>query len=79
MAALLKGFDFLSLSAVIGEKIFCVHGGLSPYISSLDDINGISKATASSTASDLLWSDPSERNGWVKNPRGVGFLCHQWI
>ena len=67
MAALLKK----SLTAVIGERIFCVHGGLSPSIFTLDDINGINKAK---TASDLLWSDPSECNGWVKSPRGAGFL-----
>ena len=72
----LKVFDFLSLSAVIGETIFCVHGGLSPHLFLLDNINDIKKGT-SSTASDhtdLLWSDPSESNGWVKSPRGTGFL-----
>ncbi|KAJ3102179.1 GTPase-activating protein [Phlyctochytrium planicorne] len=31
-------FDYLSLSAIIDDKIFCVHGGLSPSISSLDQI-----------------------------------------
>ena len=31
-------FDFLSLACVIEEKIFCVHGGLSPSINTIDDV-----------------------------------------
>ena len=40
-----KTFDFLSISAVIGMQIFCVHGGLSPSISSLDQILDIDKTS----------------------------------
>ncbi len=31
-------FDFMTLSAVIDDAIFCIHGGLSPRIQSLDHI-----------------------------------------
>jgi diadenosine tetraphosphatase ApaH/serine/threonine PP2A family protein phosphatase len=32
-------FDCLSLSGVVEGRIFCVHGGLSPAIQSLDQLN----------------------------------------
>ena len=31
-------FDYLPLAAVIDEKIFCVHAGLSPSLQNIDDI-----------------------------------------
>ena len=34
-------FDYLSLAAVIEDKILCVHGGLSPSVNTLDDVNSI--------------------------------------
>ena len=34
-------FDYLSLSAIIDGKIFCVHGGLSPSIQTLDQIRSM--------------------------------------
>ncbi len=36
-------FDYISLSALIEEKILCLHGGLSPAISTLDQIRVIDR------------------------------------
>lgn len=32
-------FDYLSLGAVVDGRVFCVHGGLSPVVSSLDQVS----------------------------------------
>jgi hypothetical protein len=36
-------FDYLSLSALIDSRVFCVHGGLSPSITTLDQIRAIDR------------------------------------
>ncbi|CAF0722336.1 unnamed protein product [Didymodactylos carnosus] len=70
-------FDYLSLSAVIDGKIFCVHGGLSPSINTLDQIRQIDRKMEvphDGPMCDLLWSDPEETQGWGVSPRGAGYL-----
>ncbi|KAG6387461.1 hypothetical protein SASPL_152651 [Salvia splendens] len=71
-------FDYLSLSALIDNKIFCVHGGLSPAISTLDQIRTIDRKQEvphEGAMCDLLWSDPEDIvDGWGLSPRGAGFL-----
>ena len=50
-----------SLSAVIDNKIFCVHGGLSPSINTLDQIRTMDRKQEvphDGSMCDLLWSDP---------------------
>ena len=41
-------FDYMSLGAVVDGKVFCVHGGLSPNVNSLDQVSLI-------TLSCLTW------------------------
>lgn len=36
-------FDYLSLGAVVDGKVFCVHGGLSPNVTSLDQVSSTPK------------------------------------
>jgi len=70
-------FNCLPAAAVIDDKIFCVHGGLSPELTSLENIATISRPTDipdTGLLCDLIWSDP-ERNveAWDENDRGVSF------
>eukprot|EP00871_Galdieria_phlegrea_P002642 jgi/Galph1/3379/GphlegSOOS_G2008.1 len=70
-------FDYMSLSAVVEKRVFCVHGGLSPGIQSLEDIQAIDRnqeVPHQGPMCDLLWSDPEEVEGWTLSPRGAGYL-----
>lgn len=71
-------FDYLALGALIDGRVFCVHGGLSPVINSLDQIRVIDRKQEvphEGAMCDLLWSDPEEGvEGWGLSPRGAGYL-----
>jgi len=70
-------FDHLSLSAIINDSVFCVHGGLSPSIQSLDQIRTIARKQEvphDGPMCDLMWSDPDDIEAWGISPRGAGFL-----
>ncbi|XP_017133577.1 serine/threonine-protein phosphatase 4 catalytic subunit-like [Drosophila elegans] len=70
-------FDYLSLAAIIGGKVFCVHGGLSPAIQFLDQIRCLDRKQEvphEGPMCDLLWSDPEDQVGWGVSPRGAGYL-----
>lgn len=70
-------FDYLSLSALIEDKVLCVHGGLSPTINTLDQIRVLDRKQEvphEGPMCDLLWSDPEDIDGWGLSPRGAGFL-----
>ena len=63
-------FDYLSLAAIVDDKIFCVHGGLSPMIKDLSEINDIKRPVEmdrGTILTDFLWSDPSSKYGWNFN------------
>ncbi|MCQ2820537.1 MAG: serine/threonine-protein phosphatase [archaeon] len=70
-------FDFLPLTCVVENKIFCLHGGLSPDIDSLDGVRLIDRfqeVPHEGAMCDLLWSDPEENVGFSRSPRGAGFV-----
>ena len=71
-------FNCLPICALIEEKIFCMHGGLSPQLKSIEMIKHIQRPTEipdSGLLCDLLWSDPSpDIKGWDNNERGVSYI-----
>jgi len=70
-------FDFLNLCVVIDDRIFCVHGGLSPSIHSIDQIKVLDRfreIPSDGPIADLVWSDPdSEKEDFAISPRGAGY------
>lgn len=66
-------FDFLTLSVVIDDAIFCVHGGLSPSIHHIDQIKIIDRfreVPHEGPMADLVWSDPDpEKEDFAISPR----------
>ena len=70
-------FDYLSIAAVVEGKIFCIHGGLSPEIKSIDQIRLIDRRVEvphEGPFSDMMWSDPEDIEAWAMNQRGAGWL-----
>ncbi|CAI2179954.1 14888_t:CDS:2 [Funneliformis geosporum] len=70
-------FNCLPIAAIIDEKIFTMHGGLSPDLQSMEQIRRVMRPTDvpdTGLLCDLLWSDPDKDiAGWSENDRGVSF------
>ena len=59
------------------SQIFCLHGGLSPTLDTLDHIRALDRVQEvphEGPMCDLLWSDPEDVEGWGLSPRGAGYL-----
>ncbi|OHS97093.1 Serine/threonine-protein phosphatase 4 catalytic subunit [Tritrichomonas foetus] len=73
-------FDYLPICAYIRDcDTFCVHGGLSPKLSFIDELVPLKRnyeiESNDNIVSDILWSDPEEKvHCWKASPRGAGFL-----
>jgi serine/threonine-protein phosphatase 2A catalytic subunit len=75
----------------VTRKVFCLHGGLSPSVDTLDHIRAldrIQEVPHEGPMCDLLWycfifmmkrSDPDDRMGWGISPRGAGYTFGQDI
>lgn len=70
-------FNCLPVAAVIDERIFCCHGGLSPELTHFDSVRRIQRPTEvpdTGLVCDLLWADPDKDiSGWAENDRGVSY------
>ena len=56
-------FNILPITALVGEKILCMHGGLAYDLKNLDQLKTIKRPTEIPEAGllcDLVWSDPDE-------------------
>jgi diadenosine tetraphosphatase ApaH/serine/threonine PP2A family protein phosphatase len=70
-------FDYMPLAAIIDNDVFCVHGGLSPALQTVEQIRLLDRKQEvphEGAMCDMLWSDPDDVEEWGINPRGAGFL-----
>eukprot|EP01062_Namystynia_karyoxenos_P074537 TRINITY_DN7147_c0_g1_i1.p1 TRINITY_DN7147_c0_g1~~TRINITY_DN7147_c0_g1_i1.p1 ORF type:complete len:317 (+),score=122.33 TRINITY_DN7147_c0_g1_i1:280-1230(+) len=73
-------FNWMPVAAVIGEKILCVHAGLSPELMDgnfdvIKEIKRPQEVPDQGVYCDLLWADPEfEMDGWAESDRGVSYL-----
>ena len=70
-------FDYMSIGAIIEGKIFCIHGGLSPLISTVDQVRLLNRKMEiphEGAFCDLMWSDPDDIDTWMMSCRGAGWI-----
>ncbi|KAI5537779.1 phosphoprotein phosphatase protein [Trichomonas vaginalis G3] len=75
-------FSYLPLGAVVNQKYLLVHGGISPYLKSIDQIANIKRPITdfiegpdANLITDIMWSDPSRIYSlFHPSPRGFGYV-----
>lgn len=71
-------FNCMPVACAISDKILCMHGGLSPELTNIQQINKIERPAdvpEKGLLCDLLWSDPEEEvTGYQDSDRGVSYL-----
>ena len=87
-------FNLLPLSAIVGARILCMHGGLSPEITSLFDLVTIERpcdipdkgkckllVERVGLVCDLLWADPKrgQVERWCPNERGISYTFNEEV
>ena len=58
----MESFDSMPIAAVVNSDYLCMHGGISPElaeISDIDTINRFIEPPLKGHLCDILWSDPS--------------------
>lgn len=81
--ALINTFNHLPLCAIIGGRVLCMHGGLSPHIESLEDIEQVPRPSIIppyGMMCDIVWSDPdTHQPGWSLSCRGISFSFDETV
>jgi serine/threonine-protein phosphatase PP1 catalytic subunit len=71
-------FNCLPVAAIVDDRIFCVHGGISPGLLDLDEIRRLERpleVPEDGLLCDMLWSDPDPSvDQWEANDRGTSYV-----
>ncbi|KJH41813.1 phosphoprotein phosphatase 1 [Dictyocaulus viviparus] len=74
-------FNWMPLCGFIAGRILCMHGGLSPQLTAIDQLRNLPRPQDPPNPSmgiDLLWADPDQWvKGWQANTRGVSYVFGQ--
>ena len=73
---LMETFDCLPIACLINDKFLAIHGGISPEIDKIADIEKINRfeePPKSGPMCDMLWSDPCEKDD---EAIGMGFIAN---
>eukprot|EP00929_Paragymnodinium_shiwhaense_P016535 TRINITY_DN12494_c0_g1_i8.p1 TRINITY_DN12494_c0_g1~~TRINITY_DN12494_c0_g1_i8.p1 ORF type:complete len:189 (-),score=24.99 TRINITY_DN12494_c0_g1_i8:284-850(-) len=81
-------FDWMAISAIIEDRIICLHGGIGGTIDTVDDLNNIPrpyaipqtpKTAQEQLVTDVMWSDPTDNDSMTgitlndsRDPDGSG-------
>ena len=63
--AYMETFDTLPVSAIVNGQYLCMHGGISPKLTSLSAINKVDRMREppeEGLVTDMLWADPAKRS-----------------
>ena len=85
-------FNQLPVAALVEDRILCMHGGISPELITLSQINELPRPRQipiKGLMCDLLWADPAtgpaqyipgvKDRGWGPNDRGTSFVFSEKI
>ena len=71
-------FDWMPITGLSEDRILCMHGGISPELENIQDINKIKRPVDipdEGIMCDILWSDPEKLiSGWQDSDRGVSYI-----
>lgn len=71
-------FDLLPVAATVSDELFLVHGGISPNLNIINELNKFARIhdiEETGVITDLFWSDPDVTiKNWGISSRGTGFL-----
>ena len=74
----IRVFKHLPICAVVNDRVFCVHGGISKDLHRLEQLNHMRKPNQipqEGIIADMLWSDPTATvDHFQISDRGIGYL-----
>lgn len=73
--ACIQSFCALPVAALVDNRFFCVHGGISPQLITLNDLNSLNRFQEPGSQGllcDLLWADPMTNFGHETEPSANG-------